>query len=243
MAENDDLSALFAAAEAAVEKHERRPEGAEEEPSQEALFEEAVTKSLHKARDDLETALSAEQEKVDTLREEKERVAARAADRLERYKAHSTRDRAEAERGGGEALLKALAPVLDDLERALQVDTSSYSQDQLDAVRPITEGLTLVARRLEQALAAQEAECISSMGKPFDPAVAEAVHRLEDPSVPPNTVLEEYHRAWRFRGRLVRPGAVVVSFGGSKSEPPASNPEPEPEVSKPESEGSKPEPD
>ncbi len=76
----------------------------------------------------------------------------------------------------------------------------------------------MVLKMVESSMGAVQAARISTLGKPFDPNVCEAVHRIEDPSVPNNTVLQEYRAAWRLEGRLVRPGQVVVSFGGPAPE-------------------------
>ena len=65
---------------------------------------------------------------------------------------------------------------------------------------------------------------IESLGEPFDPRLHDAVQTAEDSGHPPNMVIEELQRGYRFRGRLLRPALVRVSVdtaemrGGSGSD-------------------------
>jgi molecular chaperone GrpE len=63
-----------------------------------------------------------------------------------------------------------------------------------------------------QALQAEGVEPVEITGKPFDPAVAEAVatEETDDPSRD-QTVLEEMERGFRLRGTLLRPARVKVA--------------------------------
>jgi molecular chaperone GrpE len=52
---------------------------------------------------------------------------------------------------------------------------------------------------------------IEAFGKPFDPAVHEAMAQVPDASVEPQTVLEVLQKGYKLRDRLLRPARVVVA--------------------------------
>ncbi|HET8947036.1 MAG TPA: nucleotide exchange factor GrpE [Candidatus Polarisedimenticolia bacterium] len=103
-------------------------------------------------------------------------------------------------------LMRRMLPVLDDLDRALAAARAGAGG------KALLEGVALVRERLMQALQAEGVEAVEIAGKPFDPAVAEAVatEETDDPSRD-QTVLEEMERGFRLRGALLRPARVKVA--------------------------------
>jgi molecular chaperone GrpE len=103
-----------------------------------------------------------------------------------------------------ERLMKALLPVLDDLERALEA-ASKHEEAKLE------EGVELVARELRAALEREGLEEIQTDGR-FDPHVHEAL--LSQPSEhEEGAVLEVLQKGYRLGDRVLRPARVVVSQG------------------------------
>jgi molecular chaperone GrpE len=103
-------------------------------------------------------------------------------------------------------LMRRIVPVLDDLDRALAAARAAGEGGQLAA------GVALVREHLREALAAEGVEEIATAGKPFDPAVAEAV-ATEDTGDPgrDGVVVEEMERGFTLRGALLRPARVRVA--------------------------------
>ncbi|HEY8797041.1 MAG TPA: nucleotide exchange factor GrpE, partial [Candidatus Dormibacteraeota bacterium] len=107
---------------------------------------------------------------------------------------------------------------LDDLHKAL--DHKPEGIDEAWA-----RGLELSVRKLEEALRAHGLEAIDAVGKPFDPAVHEAIGHEESAEHPEDTVVQELRRGYRIRDRVVRPALVKVARppalpaadGGSRS--------------------------
>jgi molecular chaperone GrpE len=52
---------------------------------------------------------------------------------------------------------------------------------------------------------------ISALGEPFDPEKHEAMAQVESETHKPNTVVEEYHKGYLLRDRLLRPALVSVA--------------------------------
>jgi len=102
--------------------------------------------------------------------------------------------------------MRRIVPILDDLDRALAAARAAGEGGHLGA------GVALVRERLRQALAAEGVEEIETVGKPFDPAIAEAVatEPTDDPARD-GLVVEETERGFMLRGALLRPARVRVA--------------------------------
>jgi molecular chaperone GrpE len=133
-------------------------------------------------------------ERLDDLR--------RLAADFDNYRKRAARDQESLVARAHERLMKALLPVLDDLERALEA-ASQHEEAKLE------EGVGLVARELRAALEREGLEEIETDGR-FDPHVHEAL--LSQPSEQEEgAVLEVLQKGYRLGDRVLRPARVVVS--------------------------------
>jgi molecular chaperone GrpE len=130
-------------------------------------------------------------------------------DRLLRRQAEFDNFRRRAERERAEVLeyahtesLRAILPILDDLERALKMECAD---------KEYARGMELIYQRLSDALKKLGLEPISAKGQQFDPHLHHAVDMAENDQVEDHTVLEEFQRGYNFRGRLLRPAMVKVA--------------------------------
>jgi molecular chaperone GrpE len=167
----------------------------------------------------LETQLAALIAERDKLANEK----AELYDRLLRGQADFENFRRRVERERGEISeyatmegARALLPVLDDFERALQTETADKNY---------ARGMELIYQRLKETLEKMGVETLDSVGKPFDPHVHHAIEMTPNSDEPDHTVLAEYQRGYSFRGRLLRPAMVKVAVTPSGSETPETGPE------------------
>jgi len=103
-----------------------------------------------------------------------------------------------------ESLVKALLPVLDDLDRALEASKSREDD-------PFRAGLLLIQDRLRRTLAREGLEAIRSEGDLFDPQLHDAMAQRPTAEVPPDTILEVMLPGYRLRGRVLRHAQVVVA--------------------------------
>ena len=147
----------------------------------------------------------------------KDRYLRLAAD-FDNYKKRSRQEHLETIQHASADLIARLLPGLDDLHKAL--DHTPEGIDEAWA-----RGLELSVRKLEEALRAHGLEAIDAVGKPFDPAVHEAIGHEESAEHPEDTVVQELRRGYRIRDRVVRPALVKVARppalpaadGGSRS--------------------------
>lgn len=129
-----------------------------------------------------------------------------AAD-FENYKRRKGQEGAELARYGAAALLQALLPALDNLDRA----TSHIPDDAADG---LSEGLRLTVKQLEQALASQGIRRIGSVGEPFDPRLHNAVLTVPADGAQPGTVVAVLAPGYLIHDRVVRPSQVSVAETG-----------------------------
>ena len=158
---------------------------------------------------------SATGSEMDKLREElaaKELEAKNNYDRflrqvaeLDNLKKRMARDREETSRFANEALIKDLLPIVDNLERAVTHASGGGNG------KPLVEGVEMVLKGLLDVLAKHGVTQISAVGEPFDPAKHEAMAQVESETHEPNFVVEELHKGYTLRERLLRPALVSVA--------------------------------
>ena len=98
--------------------------------------------------------------------------------------------------------IKSLLPVVDSLERALQVKSDAAE---------LRSGVELIYKQLQAALAKLSVNAIVSKGEPFDPRFHEAIEMVETKDAPDHQVVEELQRGYKFKDRLLRPAMVKVA--------------------------------
>jgi molecular chaperone GrpE len=128
----------------------------------------------------------------------------RVAADFENYRKRVAREQESLVARAHERLVKELLPVLDDLERALRA-----AEEHEEAA--LEEGVKLLHRELEGALAKEGLEEIETDGK-FDPHVHEAL--LSQPSdEDEGAIIEVLQKGYRLGDRVLRPARVVISQG------------------------------
>src|SRR5258708_30231629 len=85
--------------------------------------------------------------------------------------------------------IKSLLPVVDSLERALQVKSDAAE---------LRGGVELIYKQLQAALSKLSVSAIVSKGGPFDPRYHEAIEMVETTDAPGHPVVEECLRAYEF---------------------------------------------
>lgn len=130
----------------------------------------------------------------------------RATAELENYKKRAARETADFKKFANENLIKALLPVVDNLELAIQ---SSSQNEKLNS--QVVEGVTLTLAELSRVLEGFGVKVVEAKGKPFDPNFHQAFLQEEASDVPENTVLKEFQKGYLLHDRLIRPAMVIVS--------------------------------
>lgn len=148
-------------------------------------------------------------DQLDALRaqsDEQRNLYLRTLADFDNYRKRMQRDvRESSDRGRREALMRIL-PVLDNLLRAEEFQARGTPPEQ------IVDGVIQTAKQLRAALAAEKVRPIEVIGKPFDPALAEAVATQPAPDdVADNTVIAEVAKGYYLDDEVLRPAQVVVA--------------------------------
>jgi molecular chaperone GrpE len=114
-------------------------------------------------------------------------------------------DREAAEKYRAQNLLSDLLPVLDNFERALQVETTS------EEAASIIKGIEMVYRSLIEATEKEGLQVIKAEGEPFDPNVHQAVMQEQDSEKETGVVLRELQKGYILKDRVLRPTMVSVN--------------------------------
>jgi len=121
---------------------------------------------------------------------------------FENFRRRVERERSELFEFAAMDTVKALLPVLDDFERALKVESAD---------KEYSRGMELIYQRLYEALKKLGLEPLSTEGSLFNPHIHHAVEMVDTTEHPDQTILEEYQRGYKFKGRLLRPSMLKVA--------------------------------
>jgi molecular chaperone GrpE len=172
----------------------------------ETLSEAQVETQHQKKKEDkeIEELKRKLEEKEKEAKENFDRLLRTAAD-LENYKKRVAREKEEWTKFANEDLIKQILPFIDNLERAIN------HAEKVNDTGVMVEGVRLTVQQLLQALGKFGVSAIESVGKPFDPAMHEAIFVVETDKHEPNQVVEELQKGYLLYDRLLRPATVSVS--------------------------------
>ncbi len=104
----------------------------------------------------------------------------------------------------GEVIKKYLV-ILDDLELALK----NKPRDGEGAAW--AEGITLISRKLQSIIEAENVECICENNVPFDPNLHEAISNEENADFESGHIIEVVRQGYKLGERILRPAMVRVA--------------------------------
>jgi molecular chaperone GrpE len=143
-------------------------------------------------------ALGAELETLRAALDERTRDLQRMTADYANYRKRKDRESAKASEDAVAGVLKALLPVLDDLERA---------RDHGE----LPDGVAAITEHLVATMAKFGLTPFGEKGDPFDPNRHEAVAHLTSPEVSAPTCVDVLRRGYLLGNRLLRPAMVAVA--------------------------------
>ena len=155
-------------------------------------------------------ATRAELKRVETENAElKDQLRRRQAD-FENYRKRVDRERSETYNRVVADVATKLLPVLDNLKRALEAESSVESSES-DEFRHFLSGVDLIYKQLNGVLDALGVKPVAAVGEPFDPHIHEAVVMEATDDYEPDTVMQEIVAGYRLGDKLIRPALVKVA--------------------------------
>ncbi|MCP1145345.1 nucleotide exchange factor GrpE [Lysinibacillus endophyticus] len=152
-----------------------------------------------------EEKLSAEVAELKAKLEEEENRFLRLRADFDNLRRRTQLDREAAEKYRAQKLLTDLLPVIDNFERALQVEVSS------DDAQALYKGIEMVYKTFIEATKQEGLEVIPAEGQVFDPTVHQAVMQEADSEKESGIVLRELQKGYKLKDRVLRPSMVSVN--------------------------------
>ena len=140
-------------------------EETDKESAENATEEEATDTQEEKEEAEEKDPLVKAQEEIEELKDKWLRSVAE----FENYRKRTLKERAELILNGGEKVITAILPILDDMERAIE---NGAKTDDPEVLR---EGMTLIHQKFMKTLEAQGVSKIETKDADFDTDVHEAV--------------------------------------------------------------------
>jgi molecular chaperone GrpE len=199
--------------EGAVEPQEETAESCEQEAA--ASQQEEVAAEPQEEAESQEAAAEPEADGLAELEAARAEAAAnydryvRAVAELDNYRKRTVRLRAEARDETLRDVLLQVAPILDNLRRALGQETQEAEL--------LKQGVELICGQFNDVLKGYGLAEIESVGQPFDPEVHEALAEVPDDEHAPGTIIEEMEKGYKLNDKVVRYARVVVSRASAES--------------------------
>lgn len=118
----------------------------------------------------------------------------------------SERDLANAHKFGIEKLLLELLPVIDSVDKGLEIEVADN-----ELAQQLREGMELTLSMFSKALAKFGVEVVNPIAERFNPEFHEAISMIEQADAESNTVVKVLQKGYVLNSRLVRPALVIVA--------------------------------
>ena len=183
--------------------------------NEETLKDELVEEGNEAAATEEEAATAAEDEQQeaekDPLEKAQDEIAElkdkylRSVAEFDNYRKRTLKERAELILNGGEKVLSAILPVVDDMERAIENGAKT------DDPQVIREGMELIFHKLLKVLEVQGVTTIETDGADFDTDVHEAVAMVpgmgDDKK---GKVIDCLQKGYKLNDKVIRHAKVAV---------------------------------
>ena len=147
----------------------------------------------------LENDLLKESEEVQRISDKNIRLLAE----FENYKRRTQEEKNNLFKYEGKDLAKSLLPIIDDLNRTLEIDKKTKSEK-------ILEGIELIITNLNKNLMDMGIKAFDSLGEDFDPDCHEAL-MSEKSDKGENVIIREFEKGYVYNDKILRHAKVVVS--------------------------------
>ncbi|MGY3943081.1 nucleotide exchange factor GrpE [Aeromonas tecta] len=165
---------------------------------------------------DVDSEVTAEQSRIAELEaqleaaqqaaaDERER-AVRAVAEMENLRRRAAQDVEKAHKFALEKFAAELLPVLDNLERAIEL-----ADKENETLKPMIEGVELTLKAMQGGVAKFGLVALDPQNQPFDPNAHQAMSMVENAELAPNTVIAVMQKGYELNGRVIRPAMVMVS--------------------------------
>lgn len=148
------------------------------------------------------------QEKVDKLEEELKKSEDKYLRLYAEFENFKRRKNKEIETNNvykSQKVITEILPSLDNLERALQVESDN------EEIKSLLKGVEMVYEGLLNVLKSEGVELIETENAQFDPNYHHAVMQEEDSEKESGAILDTFQKGYKLKDRVIRPAMVKVN--------------------------------
>ena len=192
----------------------KEQEASENELNQDVENKEETNSSNQSASEEEEKAASSENETKTEASRDKD-LAKELEDTKRRYltaladyqnlQKRTAKVQAESRDRGVGDFLKKLLPVMDTLDKVMEICAKS------DLDKKVMDGLEMFSIQFTDMLAKEGLKEIEAMGKKFDPNCQEAMMNQSNPDKEDDEVIQVFEKGYTFKDHVLRCAKVVVN--------------------------------
>lgn len=154
--------------------------------------------------EELQTQVDEQQAELAKKDDEILRVAAEGMNLQKRLQ----RDLDNTRKFANDKIIKALIPVMDSFDKALEVIDDENCEVTTEAM---IEGTQNTQKIFSKVLADHGIEISNPVGEQFDPEIHEAMSMVPSPDHEKNTIVNVFQKGYLLNGRVVRAAMVIVA--------------------------------
>ena len=178
-----------------LEEVEETVENTETTETEEEVVEEKTAEELLQEKvDKLEEELKQSEDKYLLLYAEFENFKRRKNKEIETNNVYKS-----------QKVITEILPSLDNLERALQVESDN------EEIKSLLKGVEMVYEGLLNVLKSEGVELIETENAQFDPNYHHAVMQDEDSEKESGAILDTFQKGYKLKDRVIRPAMVKVN--------------------------------
>ncbi len=126
---------------------------------------------------------------------------------FDNYRKRVIKEKADLILNGGEKVITAILPVMDDMERALE------QMQKADDVKAVVDGVELIQKKFSGILEKQGVKAIDTMDADFDVEIHEAIAQFPAPTPEmKNKVVDCTLKGYKLNEKVIRHAQVVVGI-------------------------------
>ena len=173
----------------------------EKETVQETVETNEQTQQADEKVTELEQSIQKKDEEITELNEKYMRLVAE----YDNFKKRTVKEKEALVADAKAYAVAKLLPVIDSLERALQMNNAESSAEDL------IKGIEMIYKQSLDAFDSVGAEVIEGLGEPFNPETQHAVSHIESEEFGENTVSLVMQKGYRIGDKIIRPAMVQVA--------------------------------
>jgi len=174
--------------------------------------EEVILETENQENVDQENVDQEEVQEIDPLIKLEEEVAAwkdkylRLQAEFDNFRKRNIKEKADIIKGAGGDVIGELLPIIDDFERAIEVNNNKDEDD----VEAIKEGFSLIYNKFKNTLANKGLKAMNAVGEDFNPEFHQAITQIEAGDDMVGKIVDEVEKGYYLNERILRFAKTVI---------------------------------